>query len=436
MVKDTKYYDLLGVEVTATDVELKKAYRKQAIRLHPDKNPNDPHALEKFQELGEAYNVLKDPQQRKLYDELGEDGMKETAQAGQADIDPAEMFTAIFGGDLFKSWIGELLMFKDMSKTADIMEELEEPGQAADGADGTHVQVHGQDNKVGLKIGHSGTLTSEEINKKKKQKISKEQREKMYALHEEMRKEKQKRVETLAAELDQRLTMYLDAQKAGGPAVTEYVQKLDHELQEMKEESFGLQFLHLIGHVYTNKAHDNIHSMKTFGVLKLYSSVKTKTNTVKNGLSILKTALNAQAALEEMVKEQEQIELAQQQGMELSDEVRYHQMEMERNIMGKFLATAWALSKFEVTDVLNKVCDVVLQNKHLSRKERLAKANALLWLGKHLSKVQRTPEEEEEARIFEEMVADATAKKQKRLKKFSAADLSQFVDEEAKAEGV
>lgn len=436
MVKDTKYYDLLGVEVTATDVELKKAYRKQAIRLHPDKNPNDPHALEKFQELGEAYNVLKDPQQRKLYDELGEDGMKETAQAGQADIDPAEMFTAIFGGDLFKSWIGELLMFKDMSKTADIMEELEEPGQAADGADGTHVQVHGHDNKVGLKIGHSGTLTSEEINKKKKQKISKEQREKMYALHEEMRKEKQKRVETLAAELDQRLTKYLDAQKAGGPAVTEYVQKLDLELQEMKEESFGLQFLHLIGYVYTNKAHDNIHSMKTFGVLKLYSSVKTKTNTVKNGLSILKTALNAQAALEEMVKEQEQIELAQQQGIELSDEVRYHQMEMERNIMGKFLATAWALSKFEVTDVLNKVCDVVLQNKHLSRKERLAKANALLWLGKHLSKVQRTPEEEEEARIFEEMVADATAKKQKRLKKFSAADLSQFVDEEAKAEGV
>lgn len=434
MVKDTKYYDLLGVEVTATDAELKKAYRKQAIRLHPDKNPNDPHALEKFQELGEAYNVLKDPQQRKVYDELGEEGMKEHAQAGEANIDPAEMFTAIFGGDLFKLWIGELLMFKDMSKTADIMEELEEAAQTP--ADGTDVQVHGTDTKVGLKLGQSGTVTSEDISKKKKQKISREQREKMYALHEEMRKEKQQRVETLAAELDTRLQRYLDAQKAGGAAVTEYMQKLDAELQEMKEELFGLQFLHLIGHVYTNKAHDNIHSMKTFGVLKLYSSVKTKTNTVKNGLSILKTALNAQTALEEMVKEQEQIALAQEQGIELSDEVRYHQMEMERTIMGKFLATAWALSKYEVTDVLNKVCDVVLQNKSLSRKERLAKANALLFLGKYLSKVQRTPEEEEEARIFEEMVADATAKKQKRLKKFSAADLSQFVDEDAKAEGV
>src|SRR5947207_13449799 len=65
------YYEVLGVGRIATDEEIKRAYRKLAVKFHPDKNPDDPHAEEKFKELGEAYDVLMDPDKRAAYDRFG-----------------------------------------------------------------------------------------------------------------------------------------------------------------------------------------------------------------------------------------------------------------------------------------------------------------------------------------------------------------------------
>ena len=67
--------------------------------------------------MGEAYGILLNPESRKIYDEFGVEGMKENPTMQQAaDIDPAEFFNMIFGGDSFKQWIGELSMLNDMSK--------------------------------------------------------------------------------------------------------------------------------------------------------------------------------------------------------------------------------------------------------------------------------------------------------------------------------
>ena len=69
---DFNLYSRLGVDKTATSTEIKKAYRVASLKVHPDKNPNDPEAAQKFQEINEAYVVLSDDNKRKLYDRTGE----------------------------------------------------------------------------------------------------------------------------------------------------------------------------------------------------------------------------------------------------------------------------------------------------------------------------------------------------------------------------
>ncbi|RHZ45454.1 J domain-containing protein, partial [Aspergillus thermomutatus] len=73
MVADTTYYDALGVPPTATELEIKKAYRKLAIVTHPDKNPGDETAHARFQAIGEAYQVLSNEELRKRYDKYGKE---------------------------------------------------------------------------------------------------------------------------------------------------------------------------------------------------------------------------------------------------------------------------------------------------------------------------------------------------------------------------
>ncbi|MCP4460266.1 MAG: DnaJ domain-containing protein, partial [Cytophagales bacterium] len=70
------YYEILGVEKGADADEIKKAYRKTAIKFHPDKNPDDPSAEDKFKEAAEAYEVLSDSQKRQRYDQFGHQGAR------------------------------------------------------------------------------------------------------------------------------------------------------------------------------------------------------------------------------------------------------------------------------------------------------------------------------------------------------------------------
>jgi molecular chaperone DnaJ len=96
------YYTILDVARTATEVEIKKSYRRLAMKFHPDRNPNDHEAEDKFKEAKEAYEVLTDPQKRAIYDQHGHEGL--AARSGGAGGFGADAFSDIFGdvfGDIF-----------------------------------------------------------------------------------------------------------------------------------------------------------------------------------------------------------------------------------------------------------------------------------------------------------------------------------------------
>lgn len=100
MAAKRDYYEILGVSKSATAEEMKKAYRKLAVKFHPDKNPGDAAAEEKFKELGEAYEALSDADKRAAYDRYGHAAFSGPGGGGGGGgfHDPMDMFSQVFGG--------------------------------------------------------------------------------------------------------------------------------------------------------------------------------------------------------------------------------------------------------------------------------------------------------------------------------------------------
>ena len=145
------YYEILGVTRSATDVEIKSAYRKLALKYHPDRNPGDQLAEEKFKEAAEAYAILADGDKRSLYDRFGHAGVSSAAGAG-GGFDPSVFsgFEDILGG------LGDIFGFGDLfgggrrrggpQRGADLRYDLEISfEESARGAE-TTIQIPRQEN--------------------------------------------------------------------------------------------------------------------------------------------------------------------------------------------------------------------------------------------------------------------------------------------------
>lgn len=134
------YYEVLGVSRSASDDEIKKAYRQQAMKYHPDRNPNDPEAERKFKEAAAAYDVLRDPQKRARYDQFGPEGVN----GGGTNFGSAEDVFAHFS-DLFGDFFGF--------------------GMGGGGARGSRAQA-GADLRYNLNISFEQAATGDEIHLK------------------------------------------------------------------------------------------------------------------------------------------------------------------------------------------------------------------------------------------------------------------------------
>jgi len=118
------YYEVLGVSKSATADEIKKAYRRLAMKHHPDRNAEDTSAEDRFKEAKEAYEVLKDKDKRATYDQFGHDGLR-AGQGGAGGFGGAEGFSDIFGdvfGDIFGQ--GRARGGRQVFKGADLGYEL------------------------------------------------------------------------------------------------------------------------------------------------------------------------------------------------------------------------------------------------------------------------------------------------------------------------
>ncbi|CAR28210.1 hypothetical protein ZYGR_0N07020 [Zygosaccharomyces rouxii] len=384
MVKDTEYYDRLGISPTATPTEIKKAYRRKAMETHPDKHPDDPEAENKFQAVGEAYQVLSDESLRARYDEYG----KDDAVPQQGFEDANEYFTVIFGGDGFKDWIGEFSIFKDLNEAGGIIDEPQNDGTPS--KPGESGMVHTSSEEAAAKL--------DEKNKK----LSKQQREKLIEMEKRRREELAEQVKELAKKLNNKLDSYVLALKDN--RLDEFASKLDQEIENLKLESFGLQLLHILAKCYHTKAQNFIMSKKTHGFSKLFTGVRDNARSVKSAYNLLSTGLEAQKTMEQM-NEVNPDELDQ-----------YERATFENMMAGKALGVVWAMNKFELEKKLKEVCNTILNDNTEPTKVRLTKAKGLLFMADRFSKAKRSPEEAEEARVFEELILGEQEKEKEKQK--------------------
>ncbi|OAV99015.1 hypothetical protein PTTG_02440 [Puccinia triticina 1-1 BBBD Race 1] len=364
---ETEYYDILGLTPKATPLEIKGAYRRMALKMHPDKNPDDPDAGEKFKSLAVAYNTLSDPQLRKKYNEFG----KQQENDG-GFVDPEAVFSTLFGGEKFQDIIGTISLGQEM-KTAMQKESNEDEEQEND----TGSQLVSASNQPPItspssKAASKPTLTPEQ--KAKRDAVAQ-------AEAEERKRIRDERVTKLAEKLKVKLCIYTEqAQEEFDQGLMDAVKwQWEIERDSLAEESFGPELLRTVGSTYLAKSKRCLTATATGawggGVALVggwFHSAKSTAHVLSETVGAVRAAYDVKAVFDELAKAEAE------GGPGLTEE---RKKELEEMAAKKGLRALFMGAKLEVESVIREVCDRILEEPGVSREVIRKRAVALGILG-------------------------------------------------------
>jgi len=360
-VKDREFYDLLGVSTNATPGEMKKAYYKEARKVHPDKCPDDPDAAEKFQTLGHAYQILSNEQSRAAYDKNGPPD-NQNADAMANEIDPAVFFNVMFGSTAVEPYIGELwiasvadLMMKDM-------------------------------------VDQQTSLSESDMNEKFAETVAGRA-----ASAEEAKIKQTKRELKIAINLRNKVQPFVD----GNITAEDFMAECEEEAKKIAEGSFGSIFLAAIGFQLEIEADEFIGMASSFmGIEGHTARARKQANFAAANFKIMGAGIRAASAGRKVCKEVEAVQqrAAEESLAESTVETgggatmpkTKEQIESEQAMLAAqqledslptILELAWAVNNRDISRTIKRACKKLFSDAGVEVDKRLERANALRIVG-------------------------------------------------------
>jgi len=317
-VVDPYYYEALGVEPNADASKIKRQYYLMARKFHPDKNPGDDAAAEKFKLIAEAYQVLSDPALRTEYDKGGRDALSgdKTSANDDQKPDPSLLLAFLFGSDKFNSYVGRLAT------------------------------------STSAMLGDTTTLSAKDA-----------------------RILQERRCSRLAMILVKRINPWVDMNFKE----TEDVWRTQAE--ELKNTSYGWELLQVVGLAYELAAVKFLGSMEAGNKISIKKWAKGRVASTRDAIQKKRNQLQSQAASMDIVRIQSdyrrRIQVATSE-----DEKRILEQEMAAVTTDVMLRIIWTTTSVDITSTIHETCQMVFFDQSVDKKRREMRATAVKRLGR------------------------------------------------------
>jgi curved DNA-binding protein CbpA len=371
-VKDREYYDLLTVPTNADTATIKKAYYREARNCHPDKNPDDPKAHEKFAQLGHAYQILSDPIKRDTYDKYGKPSSEEgnNAESMHDAINPSVFFNVMFGSSLVEPYIGELWI---ASQSDLMMQDLPTAGEDEAAAPMSDAEMEAK-------------LQQMQQKNDLKQKL---------------------RQVTCAQNVRERIASYFTSVEA-------FTKGCREEAEKICAGSFGDLYCVTIGFAMQVAADEYLGFEKTFlGLGGHLARTKKNASGIASGFKLIGAGIKAAGAGSKMMRDVDDMQKKQaealEKGLEPTELGEQDTQQMAASIEGSvpaFLEFAWAVNKRDIQQTIRAVCQKLFDDASVPKPDRIRRAEAVRILGREFQTTGKHYRSKNKGKKAKEFAAD------------------------------